>query len=326
MNKIIILHRDDLYGLTRSEPIVNIVYESFPDPLLKFLDADFIAFEDDRTGLLKILKNNFGACVVMPCASFYVALHLMTRPEAMNLFPEKPKIAIEPSKNAPLADWGKDQAAKGLSGDIQVLLMPNEENTKPKPNYSVGFDPAAVGCDVSAFVVRDNGVVKYIGRSNDPEKFRKEALNMAQYYGENLVVDFSYLIDQKVKEAADIFNGQGYFLARDKFPEDLTTAILYFNRDFDNVFKIMFQHTEIYFTSTLQVSYPELYADIKKECGFWCKDTPLYKELLNYGGDHEEFMLNTILKGIYRFRNYGRNKSNDIYDIIESANPNKKQS
>lgn len=298
MKKIIILHRDDLYGLTRREPIANIVYESFPDPLLKFLKADFIAFEDDRTGLLKILKNNYGTCITISHEHFLMAIDRITKISATE------------------ASFPKDMQDKMIPPDEKVWKILNEIPSDPIMNPHIGFDPAAVGCDVSAFI-GNNGISTYFDRTENNKAFEEQVSNMAQYYGENLVVDFSYQIDQKVKEAVDIFRGQGYYLARDKFPECLTEAILYFNRGFDNVFKVMFQHTEIYFTSTLQVSYPELYTEIKKECGFWCKDTPLYKDLLTFGGDHEEFMINTILKGIFRFRNYGRDKSGDVTAILE---------
>lgn len=297
MNKIIILHRDDLYGLTRSEPIANIVYESFPDPLLKFIEADFIAFEDDRTGLLKILKNNYGTCVTIPYASFLMAIDLVTKQEAIT------------------ANFPKDMQDKMIPPDEKVWRILNELSTDPIMNPHIGFDPAAVGCDVSAFI-GNNGISTYFDRTENNKAFEEQVSNMAQYYGENLVVDFSYQIDQEVKRTIAL-SAEAKNIGKDIFPESLCEAILYFNPKFDNVFKVMFQHTEIYFTSTLQVSYPEIYAEIKKECGFWCKDTPIYKDLLTFGGDHEEFMINTILKGIFRFRNYGRDKSGDATAILE---------
>lgn len=301
MNKIIILHRDDLYGLTRNEPIANIVYESFPDPLLKFLDADFIAFEDDRTGLLKILKNNFGACVVMPCASFYTAIQLMTRPEAMNppflkdQYKSITEGTVKVSMDGTMTDFEQ--------GELQIIDRTTGKGLLPAANYKIEIDPykQEIRDDrIMALKMLENAI-EFTRREPSLDEFQKEVMNMSNYYGENLVVDFSYLIDQEVASAFT-FIEEYKTRNKDIFPESLLEAIHYFNPKFDNVFKIMFQNSEIYFTSTLQISYPELYAEIKKECGFWCKDTPLYKDLLTYGGDHEEFMINTLLKAIFRFR------------------------
>lgn len=288
------------------EPIDKIQLESFHDPLAEFEYADFIAFEDYQNGLFKILKNTRGTCVTMPYVSFLMVIDFINKTSAMQ------------------ADFPKDIQDKEIpwseinsqSFDGHKSNYPVSDNAEI-PKFIVGFDPAAVGCDVNAFTVRDGQKIIHVDRDENPDALKERAVEyMKNYYGDIIIYDSSHLIDQEVKRTIAL-SAEAKNTGKDIFPESLCEAILYFNPKFDNVFKVMFQHTEIYFTSTLQVSYPELYAEIKKECGFWCKDTPLYKDLLNFGGDHEEFMINTILKGIFRFRNYGRDKSGDVTAILE---------
>lgn len=321
MNKIIILHRDDLYGLTRSEPIANIVYESFPDPLLKFLDADFIAFEDDRTGLLKILKNNYGTCITISHEHFLMAIDRITQMAAMDAeFPKDRQDLIKQAQSnlfrkAELE--GKDGArifskeeydqevkslATGyLEANPKVIHMLERIKTDPYMN-PIGIEttePKWPGDMVMAQRMMEHALA-FTRKELTAEEFHSEVENMAQYYGENIVVDTNYIINSEVDSAISIASADWY--SPIEFPVNLCQAIIFFNPIFDSVFKVIFQQGETYFTSTLQISYPEIYAEIKKDCGFWCKDTDLYKQLLTIGCTHEECMINTILKAIYRFR------------------------
>lgn len=297
MNKIIILHRDDLYGLTRNEPIANIVYESFPDPLLKFLDADFIAYEDDITGLLKILKNNYGTCITISYEHFLMAIDRITQISAME------------------ADFPVDQAMepigcfKGMTrlGNMveRPIMRSNIDKINPYPELDNIYalypeEKREHPADMEVAKLMMEHALAFTRKELTAEEFHSEVENMAQYYGENIVIDTNHIINSEVDSAISIASADWY--GPIEFPVNLCQATIFFNPMFDSIFKIMFQQGETYFISTLQISYPEIYAEIKKDCGFWCKDTDLYKQLLTIGCTHEECMINTILKAIYRFR------------------------
>lgn len=298
MNKIIILHRDDLYGLTRNEPIANIVYESFPDPLLKFLDADFIAYEDDITGLLKILKNNYGTCITISYEHFLMAIDRITQISAME------------------ADFPVDQAMepigyfKGMTrlGNMveRPIMRSNIDKINPYPELDNIYalypeEKREHPADMEMAKLMMEHALAFTRKELTAEEFHSEVENMAQYYGEQIVIDPNYLINEEVGSAIYLSKHR-VKQEKESFPVNLCQAILYFNPRFDNIFKVMFQNTEVFFTSTLQISYPELYAEIKKECGFWCQDTDLYKQMVQLGCTHEECMINTLLKAIFRFR------------------------
>jgi hypothetical protein len=332
MKKILILHRSDLYNLTSDLAMQDIEAEHFKIQIKDFNSASFIAFEEN--GLLKILKNDRGACVTIPYASLLMAIEMVTKQEAIRaqlpkdaqeeyFRPDNDTIQLPPD----YADFSKLKGYIQPDGKIHRILnrIPND----PYFNmFNIGYDPTAKNQLGPVAVVYDPhqpnntkaAVAIFKGRDDEPEKFHKEVIKTAEYYGHQLLEDYNDEINSSVATA---FEQKDFFWHnRDVFPETLWEAILFFIIYFSDVPNLVFQHTEIHFTSTLRISHPEIYAKIKKECGFWCQDTQLYKNLSTiYKCDHEECLINTILKGIYRYRNLGRDRSDHFKDVFNSYKP-----
>lgn len=325
MKKILILHRSDLFNLTSDLPIGMISVEHFKIPLKDYEDAEFIAFEE--FGLIKILKNVRGRLATMPYVSFLMAINMATTPNS--LLNEVNDEYFIPDGNSSFAlprDYLTLDKIRGITkeGDQINYVLPDT----PGPRFILGFDPAhkdqpggviaGVSYDPlnvdnpkSAVVIYKQEDDKYI------QKFHQEVIKTSQYYGHQLLEDYNDEINSSVATAIEMGRPE-----MTKFPETLSEAILYFNHYFNELPLLAFQKMEITFTLKLKISNPEIYARIKKECGFWCQDTALYKNLSYiYKCDHEECLLNTILKGIYRYRNFGRDTSGDFTDVINSYKP-----
>lgn len=308
MNQFYVMHRNNLFNLASDLPMEDIQLEHCMIDIKIAETAAFIAFEEN--GILKILHNTQGECAIIPSASLMMAIQFITKQEAVKAaFPKDQSIA-----SGEIAfHYGEQMNANGMIVGVQ------------KPQLRIGYDPAHKDQidPVIGIYAKDpndpNGPFHQI-RKYDPNEIREEAMRLSKYYNVKIENDFSGEITEQAKWAYEYMQRN----PREElgaFPESLAEAIIYFGPRFDNVFKIMFQHSEIYFTSTLRISYPELYAEIKKECGLWCEDTPLFKDLLTYGCKHEDCMINIILKAIYRFRNFGRDRSGDITAVIEEAKP-----
>lgn len=348
MNQFYVLHRNNLFNLASDLPMEDIQLEHCMIDIKIAETAAFIAFEEN--GILKILRNTQGECAIIPSASLMTAIQFITKPNALNVFKAIDNIETDPLKidwtaNGPkgyfdadqlikIPDWRFSDPDKAPIASSEIAFHYGEQMNangmivgvqKPQ-NIVMGCDPASkeiIDDPTIGIYAKDdndpNGPFHQI-RKYDPNEIHEEAMRLSKYYNVKIYNDFSGEITEQAKRAYEYVH-RNPKEELGAFPESLTEAIIYFAPRFDNVFKIMFQHSEIYFTSTLRISYPELYAEIKKECGLWCEDTPLFKDLLTYGCKHEDCMINIILKAIYRFRNFGRDRSGDITAVIEEAKP-----
>lgn len=302
-----ILHRSDLFNLTSDLPIQEVEAEHFKIQIADFNSASFIAFEED--GLLKILKNDRGACITLTCTSFLMAAEMVTSGRAFAPFPV---------------------ARTGITDLMLEYFKPDGSSTmafktppKPESKFILGYDPASKDQPDPVFAV-------YQKAANNPNvhfpeileelkqyHFDEEVMKTSQSYGHQLLDDYNDEINSSVATAIELGRP-----ATPQFPETLSEAIVFFDHNFHDIPVLAFQHTEIHFTTTFKMKYPEVYTNIKKSCGFWCEDSPLYKNLsATYKCNHEACLLNIILKGIYRYRNAGRDRSGDFKDVINSYKP-----
>lgn len=360
MKKIMILHRSDLFTLTSALPIQELEAEHFKIRIADFNSASFIAFEED--GLLKILKNDRGACITLTCTSFLMAAQLVTSGRAFDPFP------VDKTGNpAPMQEYFRPDYKDITPGSIMVSLDGDYKDIlegeislvdkrtgepiipplnyrfelpdKPDPKFIVGYDPVSKDQPDSVIGLyqkdpsNPNGPFIQVTRTKDnpgmltpdqislyngrPKEFYKELMKTSEYYGHHLLQDYNDEMNSSVATAIELGRP-----ATPQFPETLSEAIVFFDHNFHDIPAIAFQHTEIHFTTTFKMKYPEVYTNIKKSCGFWCEDSPLYKNLsTTYKCDHEACLLNIILKGIYRYRNAGRDRSDDFTDVINSYKP-----
>lgn len=308
MKKIMILHRSDLFNLTSDLPIEMISVEHFKIPLKDYEGAEFIAFEE--FGLLKILKNIRGRLATIPYVSFMMAINMATTPSTLlnEVNGEHFKPDGDPTATLPpdYKDITPGSIMVSLDGDYnhisegEISLVDKRTGEPIIPPLKYRLTPDQISL--------------YNGR---PKEFYKELMKTSEYYGHHLLQDYNDEMNSSVATAIEMGRP-----VTPQFPETLSEAIVYFDHNFHDIPVLAFQHTEIHFTTTFKMKYPEVYTNIKKSCGFWCEDSPLYKNLsATYKCNHEACLLNIILKGIYRYRNAGRDRSGDFTDVINSYKP-----